>query len=640
MHSSRKSQRAIKRKADDLMKEVLHSEPPKQACFDGNYGEAVLESEKSETGEPDYQEFPFIYYDSDSSENSASEAEVEDDNQAFEVSLTAWANEFGISHVAVDKLLKLLSTLPGVPQLPKTARTLLVTPRSTMVVPMGEGKFAFFGLDEARHLIATQASESKPELQINIDGLPIHKSNKREFWPILGAVNDSSPFVIAVFFGEGKPPLGEFLSKLVSELKTIEETVHIKFICDAPARAFIKGVKGHSGYSSCDKCNAHGVHVGHVVFDELPGQPRTDESFRAREDEDHHVGDTPLTELGIDMVMDFPYDYMHLVCLGVMKRLILQWMQGALPNRLPSATVAAISDRLVALEPFFPTEFARKPRSLYEIKFWKATEFRSFLLFSGAVCLHSLLPVSWYSNFLLLNVAITVLTDPNLTTKKADYASQLLRMFVDSCRENFGPRMLVYNVHSLLHLGEDAKCHGPLDQFSAFRFENFMQTIKRKLRAKNKPLEQLCNRLMEEKACAASISTSSAQDQDIQLLHPHCAGPVPEGTTATQYLTLKTIRFQLSVSANDCHVVDKRRNHYRIVNIVGGVDSNEPTLICRRYLSKQSFYMYPVDSQKLNIFHLSNLSDQSVFCIPLSQVHAKCLGVPHNGGTVAIPLRM
>lgn len=35
--------------------------------------------------------------------------------------------------------------------------------------------------------------------------------------------------------------------------KKVEFYVH-SFICDAPARAFIKCVKYHSGYSSCDKC--------------------------------------------------------------------------------------------------------------------------------------------------------------------------------------------------------------------------------------------------------------------------------------------------------------------------------------------------------------------------------------------------
>lgn len=44
---------------------------------------------------------------------------------------------------------------------------------------------------------------------------------------------------------------------------------------------------------------------------------RTDVSFRQMLDEDHRVTQSPLTGLDIDMVLDFPHNYMHLVCLGV-----------------------------------------------------------------------------------------------------------------------------------------------------------------------------------------------------------------------------------------------------------------------------------------------------------------------------------
>jgi len=41
------------------------------------------------------------------------------------------------------------------------------------------------------------------------------------------------------------------------------------FVCDAPARAFIKGIKCHSGYSSCDKCTVHGEYTGKIIFPSL-----------------------------------------------------------------------------------------------------------------------------------------------------------------------------------------------------------------------------------------------------------------------------------------------------------------------------------------------------------------------------------
>jgi hypothetical protein len=34
-----------------------------------------------------------------------------------------------------------------------------------------------------------------------------------------------------------------------------------RFVCDAPARSFIKNVKSHTGYNVCNKCTQEGVYV-------------------------------------------------------------------------------------------------------------------------------------------------------------------------------------------------------------------------------------------------------------------------------------------------------------------------------------------------------------------------------------------
>lgn len=54
-----------------------------------------------------------------------------------------------------------------------------------------------------------------------------------------------------------------------------------------------------------------------------------------------------------------------------------------------------------------------------------------------------------------------------------------------------------YNVHNLIHLAGDVKAHGSLDEFSAFKYENLMYKIKRKLKQSSLPLQQLHNRLVE-----------------------------------------------------------------------------------------------------------------------------------------------
>ncbi|KAI0217237.1 hypothetical protein LSAT2_030899, partial [Lamellibrachia satsuma] len=64
----------------------------------------------------------------------------------------------------------------------------------------------------------------------------------------------------------------EFLHEFVAEMQLLEtnrlcvdgfsnplQLCIACFICDTPARAFVKQVKGHSGYHGCDKCSQRGV---------------------------------------------------------------------------------------------------------------------------------------------------------------------------------------------------------------------------------------------------------------------------------------------------------------------------------------------------------------------------------------------
>lgn len=95
---------------------------------------------------------------------------------------------------------------------------------------------------------------------------------------------------------------------------------------------------------------------------------------------------------------------MHLVFLGVVKRLLLLWMKGPLHRRLGSREIDEISLKLSRLKNCIPSEFARKPRPLKEIERWKATEFRQFLLYTDFVALHRTIHQNLYEIFLLLSV--------------------------------------------------------------------------------------------------------------------------------------------------------------------------------------------------------------------------------------------
>ena len=204
------------------------------------------------------------------------------------------------------------------------------------------------------------------------------------------------------------------------------------FICDAPARAFVKQTKPHNAYYGCEKCIQKGVWAGKVTFPKIDSQLRTDSDFKEMVHEEHHCNQTPLSELSVGLVSQLPLDPMHLVHLGVVKRLIWSWVKGPIGNgcRISSNICQQISASLTSCHPYVPREFPRKCRSFNEFERWKATEFRQFIIYSGAVVLKGKLPESFYHHFLLLTVSIFCLSSSMFLSTHCDYADDLLKLFV------------------------------------------------------------------------------------------------------------------------------------------------------------------------------------------------------------------
>jgi len=59
-----------------------------------------------------------------------------------------------------------------------------------------------------------------------------------------------------------------------------------------------------------------------------------------------------------------------------------------------------------------------------------------------------------------------------------DYAEQLLDYFVEKFENLYGHQHVSHNVHGFLHLCDDYHNFGPLDNCSAFAFENYMKNLK------------------------------------------------------------------------------------------------------------------------------------------------------------------
>jgi hypothetical protein len=217
---------------------------------------------------------------------------------------------------------------------------------------------------------------------------------------------------------------------------------------------------------------------------------------------------------------------MHLVCLGVVRRLLLhrKGPVGPLCVRLGSKIVNEMSEKLASLCPYIPSDFVRKPRSITEVMHWKADEFRQFLLYFAPVVLREVLTEGLYQNFMLLLVGIRIPTCPHLAIRFCDYANELLVLFVTDAEKLYGREIYVYNVHCLIHLANDVKRLGPLDECSSFPFKNKLGQLKKSVRKPQFPIQQIVYRLSEKQQ--VKLLTCDQAEGKLLLKHEHSTGPL------------------------------------------------------------------------------------------------------------------
>ena len=186
----------------------------------------------------------------------------------------------------------------GHPDLPADARTLVGTPTTIEMQTLSSGTYAHHDLEKALReqlvYIDTTYIPSKLQIMISTDGLPLSKSSKSDLWPILGrlvGVGIDEPFLIAAFYGSGKPSSAhEFLGPFLTEYSILHNegfvyenwnyTVQIHaVVADTPARNFITCFPAHN--SRCAKCTQPGQTVnGRRLFLDTDPISRTEATFR------------------------------------------------------------------------------------------------------------------------------------------------------------------------------------------------------------------------------------------------------------------------------------------------------------------------------------------------------------------------
>lgn len=573
------------------------------------------------------------------------------DKDNFVSNLKHWAVTHNVNHSQLQSLLQIL--IPYHPQIHRSSKTILGTVRSLHSRKMLDNKndpgdYIYFGIQYGLNIqfnlglacILTQL-HNNIELVCNIDGLPIFKSTNQQFWPILGKVFiknfHTQPFVIALFKGNGKPKeLERYLADFIDECNSLRTngfsyegnilTFTLKcIISDAPARSFLKCIKPHNSFYSCERCHIRGCRVNNrfLYIGQYSEIKRTNDNFLSQEYSDHHLGTSPLTKIiDFDTVYGVPLDSMHMGYLGIMRRLLNHWVKTDSKFRISPTFRQEISNRLLKLAIFFPREFNRKPRSLSELDRWKATEFRTFLVYIGPFILKGLLPHPFYKHFMLLHCAFRIACSYDSLSNHSlrGYAISTIK---ECCRlfELTYPEVEpVYNSHSVLHLVEECiNQNMTLDEVSCFPFENYLGYIKKLIRTPNKAFAQVSKRLLER----------DSLQQEKYVYVPSNVIKIYKETENGIISILYKGNLISSLESRDQYVLIKNDKVMKVKKLVE--EEKGLQLIGQIYQDVRSAFDMPIDSKFLRSFKIKELSSYE-FKIPITDIITKCMVFSLNDG--------
>jgi hypothetical protein len=488
-----------------------------------------------------------------------------------------------------------------------------------------------------------------------------------------------------------------------------------KIMMDAPAKSYILGVKGHTSKTSCTKCQVIGVrvprkglastavqrqrgraalsfmdmnatprqskdflsdslpscdpksHCQHEAYwnedDELHQDSEEDDFEEMPEIDEHYKHRSILTKIpNFNLINDIPLDYMHLVCIGALKKLLAMFVLNKRPSILSGKNNELASKRLLKAREYCPSEFQRKPESFNELTFWKATQYRLFLLYIGVAVLHGLIDTKYYQNFCQLVVSMRCMTKrirgnfSVVSQKIAEIARQAVRKFVEDGINLYGPEFAVYNIHNLIHAPDDYLKFGPLDNYSCFRYESFLGRLKKYVHSGFKPLQQIINvysnRLLSKQFTLNEDTeiwddvTEYYERPKLRIVRPQKNVPQAEENEefdnmynslknrCENFTELRVKNFTLRTDRkSDCHCLIGGSKFLKVTKILQEVTTKEIYVVGNYYENVYSIFNEPLPSCNIGMVWCSKPTKRA-YTFPLSTLQTKCYAFPLNDGAI------
>lgn len=222
----------------------------------------------------------------------------------------------------------------------------------------------------------------------------------------------------------------------------------------------------------------------------------------------------------------------------------------------------------------------------------------------------------------------------SFTTKIFKLCKRLTQIFCIKISLLYGPEYLNHNVHNLIHLADDCNLHGPLDQFSAFKYESFLYKLKESVKFSKILLQQAVNKYQK------ALTLEPHNPINFPFLKSEMTIPtgVPIDGTFAAYKNLHCSNFEISINCKNNCIVTYDGNSFDIEFICKMCPDQEIVLFRHQYFETTAFYNEPCDSKEIfNFVNATNKSDKLIKI--LESVAYKCIRYPLcNQTTLIIPL--
>ena len=180
----------------------------------------------------------------------------------------------------------------------------------------------------------------------------------------------------------------------------------------------------------------------------------------------------------------------------------------------------------------------------------------------------------------------------------------------------------------MLHLPDYVELYGNLPSISAFRFENFMQEIKRHLTKKHQYLQQLHKRMTEQCTMSERKSTETHFSEQFQM----------KTNLLGCSFAYRTCYFDqgFTISANDkddCLLVDGMP-----AKVLGFAESEgQRGAIIQEFDEVRPFFRSPVESPRIGVWFSRKLGSNIKF-VNLNDINYKIVKLPFCNGFVLLTL--